>query len=1420
MKQGLRRLGAVLTALALSLALLPATVIPARAVTADELKTTIESYGTAQGGALTATISGDSSTVTVTGTVTGAAAKLDLDIPADVTVDWKASLTSAAAYGESTSGRLITVSGLGTFEVSAGEIALLGNASGGMGEAIYCTSTPATVKVSGGTVRAVGGYAIRSMGTVMISGGTVSATTGTAVYTNDNNASVTVSGGTVEVTENGDQPFGGAIYATAAESIKIKDGTVRAGAGRTAVVFLPSFSNALLEVTGGTVESKTGTAIDMGESGSYGYGWVVAVNGGVVKSAGSAPTITSGGTVVVSGGTVSATSGAAIHAKNTQLVVSVIGGTVSSADKAIDSGNTNLSVTVNGGTVKGAIDTQETLKNASDAPVYLTIFTGLPANTVVTGITKPFNYGIKDVSADADGKLYFYLPAGAQTVTLTANGKQYNASVEVADSGTNTAVLLPVATGTLKIGTAPYPLSTNHSGTNWSWNAEEGLLTLSNGFTAPKVAIECAETDSVKLVYSGDVSIVNSNADSSLNETALFCSGNLEINGSGGTLTTAVVGTCAQAALYAMESLTIRSGTVSASVSGGSDLGVRMNEGAIVSDGTVSIEDSAAVTAKEEGTGNGVAYFGIYGAESVSIDTTGILNLVTTGDGRPLSAGLFSYGSVRIICGTLTLIAKADHGKYIRGQVTQTGGTVNCYNSTGPDTAYTVSDSLYTETTGAESAFNWGPGLYGVSSKVYLQVPDRKDYTIGWVWGYWGNLPDLIKRNPTDGTATYFFTMPSENIDIKYAWTYEPGLMISGINYTALVSPLTGNGWLWTMDAHAHTYTLTLDSAYTGEPIAIKNPLYPTKLVYTGSVTVTSSDGFNSAISSTGSLNVSGSGGTLTAAYRGSGYLGAIDCGNELTISGGTVVATSTGSAGANASSGLWAKNGVSITGSAGVTAGFTGSGSTFCDGIVTTDGPLVISTSGSVRSTAKGPNSYALSGSSITVADTAVQLFGDTTQGYNVTPTLSGTATVAYNGTAVLPSPVTPVPDSGGSGGGGGASTPAPAVSGSTATTTVTPTVKNGAATASVTSGQVTGALKSAQEAAKASGKKPKVAISLGATPGAASAAATIPQEAVQALVSGGVGGLTVSSGVASVTFDAAALATISSAASGSVTVSASRVDASTLPASAQALVGSRPVFEFSLTSGGKTISQFGGGATLAVPYTLGAGENPNAVIVSYINADDHLETVTSGRYDPASGTVSFTTTHFSQYAVGYNKVAFIDVADSAWYADAVTYLAARGITGGTTATTFGPGAVLNRGQFITLVLKAYGVTAEESGADNFSDAGDAYYTGYLAAAKKLGITNGVGGNRFAPGKAISRQQMFTLLYNALKALDQLPAGSSGKTLSDFTDSDNLAPYAREAVACFVEAGVVSGKSGALLPESATTRAQFAQVLYALLGK
>ncbi len=376
--------------------------------------------------------------------------------------------------------------------------------------------------------------------------------------------------------------------------------------------------------------------------------------------------------------------------------------------------------------------------------------------------------------------------------------------------------------------------------------------------------------------------------------------------------------------------------------------------------------------------------------------------------------------------------------------------------------------------------------------------------------------------------------------------------------------------------------------------------------------------------------------------------------------------------------------------------------------------------------------------------------------------------------------------------------------------------------ATAAITQAQLNSAISLAVAEAVEQGnsRAARVRVEMDAPADAASVEASIPKEAMDSVADGRVEAFTLSTPVAELTFDRQALKVLAEEAVTDVKLIASRVNTQTLSEETRQAVGDRPVFDFRVTSGDKVISQFVGNVSVSVPYTPKEGEDTNAIIIYYINAQGQLEIISNCSYDSSTDTISFTTNHFSSYAVGYNKVSFKDVPAAAWYGDAVTFIAARGISTGTGGGYFSPEAKLTRGQFMVMLMKAYDIAPDMEARDNFADAGATYYTGYLAAAKRLGISDGIGNNMFGPEREITRQEMFTLLYNTLKNLGKLPKGSAGIPLSSFSDAGSIASWAREAMMFMAEAGIIRGNSGKLAPAGTTARAEMAQVLYYLLAK
>lgn len=325
-----------------------------------------------------------------------------------------------------------------------------------------------------------------------------------------------------------------------------------------------------------------------------------------------------------------------------------------------------------------------------------------------------------------------------------------------------------------------------------------------------------------------------------------------------------------------------------------------------------------------------------------------------------------------------------------------------------------------------------------------------------------------------------------------------------------------------------------------------------------------------------------------------------------------------------------------------------------------------------------------------------------------------------------------------------------------------------------------------------------------------------SIPKIAVYNVVENKIDRLTLSTPEATVTFDQNALDGIYKESTGDIKITAQKLETNLLD-TIKDKVGDRPVYRFSVSSGNTNISTFTGTVTVTVPYSLKAGEDVNSIIIYYINANGQAEIVKDCRYNVETKTVVFNTNHFSQYAVGYNKVNFNDVKSDSWYADAVGFVAARSITEGIGKDVYGPNVKLTRAQFLVMVMRAYEIDPEENTEDNFADAGRTYYTDYLAAAKQKGITKGVGNNTFAPLREITRQEMFALLYNVLEDAGELPNGETNKELSDFTDGVAIAGWAEEPMIKLIQAGIVHGSNGKLKPVNTANRAEMAQILYNL---
>ena len=175
-----------------------------------------------------------------------------------------------------------------------------------------------------------------------------------------------------------------------------------------------------------------------------------------------------------------------------------------------------------------------------------------------------------------------------------------------------------------------------------------------------------------------------------------------------------------------------------------------------------------------------------------------------------------------------------------------------------------------------------------------------------------------------------------------------------------------------------------------------------------------------------------------------------------------------------------------------------------------------------------------------------------------------------------------------------------------------------------------------------------------------------------------------------------------------------------------------------------------------------------------------------------------------------------FVDVAEDAWYYDAVRYVNENSLMAGTSASTFEPDLTTTRGMIVTILYRLEGSPniENEIWGYPFKDVDvNAYYATAVYWARMNGIVAGYSDELFGPNDTITREQMAAILYRyaQYKGCDT----TAKADLSKFADAAQVGSYAVEAIRWANAEGLVSGTSDTTLtPGGSSTRAQAAVIL------
>ena len=167
-----------------------------------------------------------------------------------------------------------------------------------------------------------------------------------------------------------------------------------------------------------------------------------------------------------------------------------------------------------------------------------------------------------------------------------------------------------------------------------------------------------------------------------------------------------------------------------------------------------------------------------------------------------------------------------------------------------------------------------------------------------------------------------------------------------------------------------------------------------------------------------------------------------------------------------------------------------------------------------------------------------------------------------------------------------------------------------------------------------------------------------------------------------------------------------------------------------------------------------------------------------------------------------------YSDVAEDAWYAEAVIYCRENNLMDGVGVGRFDPEGSLTRAALATVLYRIAGTPAV-TGTDTFTDTDDGkWYSDAVLWASQQELVGGYGNGLFGTNDPVTRQDMTTILW---RYADSPSAGGA----EDFSDESAISPYASAAVDWASMNSIVPViSSGVFAPRSNATRAQIAAAL------
>jgi hypothetical protein len=186
-------------------------------------------------------------------------------------------------------------------------------------------------------------------------------------------------------------------------------------------------------------------------------------------------------------------------------------------------------------------------------------------------------------------------------------------------------------------------------------------------------------------------------------------------------------------------------------------------------------------------------------------------------------------------------------------------------------------------------------------------------------------------------------------------------------------------------------------------------------------------------------------------------------------------------------------------------------------------------------------------------------------------------------------------------------------------------------------------------------------------------------------------------------------------------------------------------------------------------------------------------------------------------------NYITFSDITGLKWAKTGIESLAGRGVFKAAADGKFHPYEKITRGEFISVIVKAFNFKGTAVGSFHDVNPRHKYYT-EIMTANKNGIADGENGY-FYPDRLISRQDLAVFLVRALNAAGEPIPYHNASILEEYSDYGSISSYALGSFAALRGENLINGRKLAddkwlIAPLDNTTRAEAAVLVYRVLNR